>query len=41
MTTFEQVLDWGFESGHFESIRLNFEDYDDTPYMTEDVDLVE
>ena len=41
MSAFEEVLEWGYDSGLYESMSLDFEDFDDIPYLTEDVDLVE
>lgn len=38
---FEECLNWGYESGHYESMSLDFEDFDDTQYFKEDVDVVE
>lgn len=41
MSLFEDVLEWGYESGHYESMSLDYEDFDDTQYFKEDVDVVE
>lgn len=38
---FQEVLDWGYDSGLYESMSLDFEDFDDTEYAKEDVILVE
>ena len=39
--SFEEIINWGFESGLYESMSLDFEDFDSTNYAPEDVDLVE
>ena len=39
---FEEVLEWGFESGLYESMRLDYEDFDSINYAPkEDADLIE
>lgn len=35
MSSFEEAIAWGHESGFYESLALDFEDYDDTPYVDE------